>query len=139
MSINSVNLVGRLTADPELRYTPTGVAVANFTVASNRPFKNAQGEQEADFIRCVAWRAQAENVANYMRKGSQVGVTGRIQTGHYDDADGKRVYTTDIVAESVAFLEPKGNNNTSSAQTKQPTNNLSEGAPIDIQEDDLPF
>lgn len=79
--INNVVLVGRLTKDPELRYTQTGIAVARFTVAVNRAFSNQQGEKEADFINCVAWRKQAENLANFMRKGSQVGVEGRIQTG----------------------------------------------------------
>lgn len=106
--INNVVLVGRLTKDPELRYTQTGLAVARFTVAVNRAFSNQQGEKEADFINCVAWRKQAENLANFMRKGSQVGVQGRIQTGSYDDKDGKRVYTTEVVADSIQFLEPRG-------------------------------
>ncbi|HEY9570282.1 MAG TPA: single-stranded DNA-binding protein [Metalysinibacillus sp.] len=106
--INNVVLVGRLTKDPELRYTQTGIAVARFTVAVNRAFSNQQGEKEADFISCVAWRKQAENLANFMRKGSQVGVEGRIQTGSYDDKDGKRVYTTEVVADSIQFLEPRG-------------------------------
>ncbi|GGG28399.1 single-stranded DNA-binding protein 1 [Lysinibacillus alkalisoli] len=105
--INNVVLVGRLTKDPELRYTQGGVAVARFTVAVNRTFSNQQGDREADFINCVAWRKQAENLANFMRKGSLVGVQGRIQTGSYDDKDGKRVYTTDIVADNIQFLEPR--------------------------------
>ena len=107
MMINNVSLVGRLTKDPELRYTQTGVAVARFTLAVNRAFSNQQGEKDADFITCVAWRKTAESLANFMRKGSQVGVTGRIQTGSYDDKDGKRVYTTEVVANEIAFLEPK--------------------------------
>lgn len=105
--INRVVLVGRLTKDPELRYTPSGVPVTRFTIAVNRTFTNQQGEREADFISCVAWRKQAENLANFMRKGSLIGVDGRIQTGSYEGPDGKRVYTTEVVAESVQFLEPK--------------------------------
>ncbi|WP_427109101.1 single-stranded DNA-binding protein [Lysinibacillus xylanilyticus] len=105
--INRVVLVGRLTKDPELRYTPNGVASTRFTVAVNRTFSNQQGDREADFINCVAWRKQAENLANFMRKGSLIGVEGRIQTGSYEGQDGKRVYTTDVVADSVQFLEPR--------------------------------
>ena len=109
--INRVVLVGRLTKDPELRYTPSGVPMARFTVAVNRTFSNQQGEKEADFIGCIAWRKQAENLANFMRKGSLIGVEGRIQTGSYEGQDGKRVYTTDVVADSVQFLEPRGGGN----------------------------
>ena len=105
--INRVVLVGRLTKDPELRYTPSGVAMARFTLAVNRTFSNQQGEREADFINCVVWRKQAENTANYLKKGSLAGVEGRIQTGSYEGQDGKRVYTTDVVADSVQFLEPR--------------------------------
>ena len=105
--INRVVLVGRLTKDPELRYTPSGVPMARFTVAVNRPFSNQQGEKEADFIGCIAWRKQAENLANFMKKGSLIGVEGRIQTGSFEGQDGKRVYTTDVVADSVQFLEPR--------------------------------
>jgi single-strand DNA-binding protein len=105
--INNVTLVGRLTKDPELRYTPSGDAVANFTLAVNRTFKNAQGEQEADFIMCQVWRKPAENVANYLKKGSLAGVTGSIRTRNYDK-DGQRVYVTEVHCESVQFLEPKG-------------------------------
>lgn len=105
--INSVALVGRLTKDPELRYTPSGVAVTRFTLAVNRTFSNQQGEKQADFINILVWRKQAENAANYLHKGSLAGVTGRIQTGSYDGQDGKRVFTVEVVAESVQFLEPK--------------------------------
>ncbi|ARJ39043.1 single-stranded DNA-binding protein [Sporosarcina sp. P21c] len=108
--INRVVLVGRLTKDPELKYTQTGIAVTRFTLAVNRAFANAQGEREADFITCVAWRKQAENIANYLRKGSLAGVDGRIQTGSFEGQDGKRVYTTEVVADSTQFLEPKGGN-----------------------------
>lgn len=105
--LNRVVLVGRLTRDPELRYTPSGVPVATFTLAVNRPFLNQQGERDADFINCVVWRRQAENVANYLRKGSLAGVDGRIQTRSYEAQDGRRVYVTEVVAENVQFLEPK--------------------------------
>lgn len=105
--INRVVLVGRLTKDPDLRYTPNGVAVTTFTLAVNRPFSNQQGERETDFINCVVWRKAAENVANFLKKGSLAGVDGRIQTRNYEGQDGKRVYVTEILAESVQFLEPK--------------------------------
>ncbi|UOQ49587.1 single-stranded DNA-binding protein [Gracilibacillus caseinilyticus] len=106
--LNRVVLVGRLTKDPDLRYTPNGVAVANFTVACNRPFSNQQGQREADFINCVTWRRQAENLANYMGKGSLVGVDGRIQTRSFDNQEGQRVFMTEVVADSIQFLETKG-------------------------------
>lgn len=107
MSINRIVLVGRLTKDPELRYTPSGVAVARFTLAVNRTFSNDQGEKEADFINCTVWRKPAENTANFLKKGSLAGVEGRIQTGSYEGTDGKRVYTTEVVCDSVQFLEPR--------------------------------
>lgn len=106
--INRVVLVGRLTKNPELRYTPNGVAVANFTIAVNRPFSNQQGEREADFIQVVVWRRQAENAANYLTKGSLAGVDGRLQTRSFENSEGRRVYITEVVADSVQFLEPKG-------------------------------
>ncbi|MED2737456.1 single-stranded DNA-binding protein [Bacillus toyonensis] len=109
--MNRVILVGRLTKDPDLKYTPNGVAVATFTLAVNRSFANQQGEREADFINCVIWRKQAENVANYLKKGSLAGVDGRLQTRNYDGQDGKRVYVTEVIAESVQFLEPRNSGN----------------------------
>lgn len=119
--INRVVLVGRLTKDPELRYTPSGIATARFTLAVNRTFTNQQGEKEADFINCLVWRKQAENAANYLSKGSLAGVEGRIQTGSYEGQDGKRVYTTDVVADSVQFLEPRNGQATqNNAPTTQP-------------------
>jgi single-strand DNA-binding protein len=108
--INRIILVGRLTKDPELRFTANGVAVATFTLAVNRPFSNQQGDREADFINVVIWRKQAENVANFLKKGSLAGVDGRLQTRSYDNNEGRRVYVTEVVAESVQFLEPKGSN-----------------------------
>lgn len=107
LMMNRVVLVGRLTKDPDLRYTPNGVPVATFTLAVNRPFSSQSGEREADFINCVVWRKPAENVANFLKKGSLAGVDGRIQTRNYEGQDGKRVYVTEVQAESVQFLEPK--------------------------------
>jgi single-strand DNA-binding protein len=108
--INSVVLVGRLTKDPELKYTQGGVAVTRFTLAVNRPFSNQQGQREADFVNCVTWRKQAENMANFLRKGSLTGIEGRIQTSNFDGKDGNRVFMTEVVADSVQFLEPRGAN-----------------------------
>ncbi len=156
MSINRVVLVGRLTRDPELKFTASGVAVANFNLAVNRNFKNANGEQEADFISVVVWKKPAENVANYLKKGSLVGVDGRIQTRNYEGQDGKRVYVTEVVAESVQFLDSKGSNNSDNGQSNgngaENGNNRSQnftrvdddpfsnnGKTIDISDQDLPF
>ena len=108
--INNVVLVGRLTKDVELKQTQTGVSVARFGLAVNRPFTDASGEKKADFLNIVVWRKQAENAANYLQKGSLCGIVGRIETGSYEGQDGKRVYTTDIVAESVQFLDSRKNN-----------------------------
>lgn len=115
--------VGRLTKDPELKYTQGGVAVCRFTLAVNRTFTNQAGEREADFINCVTWRKQAENTANFLRKGSLTGIEGRIQTSSFDGKDGNRVFMTEIVADSVQFLEPKGTNN------GQPNANTQNNAP----------
>lgn len=106
--MNSTCLVGRLTKDVELRYTPSNVAVATFTLAVNRTFKNENGEREADFINCVMWRQQAENLANWGKKGALIGITGRIQTRSYDNQQGQRVYVTKVVAETFQLLESKG-------------------------------
>ena len=102
--LNKVVLIGRLTKDPELRYTTSGVPVTRFTLAVNRNFKNQYGEYDADFIPITVWRGQAENCAKYLAKGRLVAISGRIQTGSYDK-DGQRVYTTDVVADEVTFLE----------------------------------
>ncbi|MFC7366327.1 MULTISPECIES: single-stranded DNA-binding protein [Bhargavaea] len=106
--INRVVLVGRLTKDPELKYTQSGIAVTRFTLAVNRPFTNQRGERDADFINVVTWRKQAENVANFLHKGSLAGIDGRIETSSFDGQDGKRVFMTEVVADSVQFLEPRG-------------------------------
>lgn len=105
--INRVVLVGRLTRDPELKYTTNNIANLRFTVAVNRQFSNQNGERQADFINCVAWRAQAENMARFLKKGSLIGVEGRIETGSYQGQDGQMRYTTDVIADSVQFLEPR--------------------------------
>ena len=105
--INRVVLVGRLTRDPELRHTQSNIANLRFTVAVNRQFANQNGERQADFINCVAWRAQAENMARFLRKGSLIGVEGRIETGSFQGQDGQTRYTTDVIADSVQFLEPR--------------------------------
>jgi single-strand DNA-binding protein len=136
------------------------VAVANFTLAVNRPFSNQQGDREADFINCVVWRKPAENVANFLTKGSLAGVDGRVQTRSYDNNEGRRVYVTEIVADSVQFLEPRNSqnnqsNNSSNSQaaggydSNQNSNRqqggynddpfANDGKPIDISDDDLPF
>lgn len=107
--INRVVLVGRLTKDPELRYTSQNVPVVSFTIAVSRPFVNQQsGERDADFIPVVIWRKQAENVKKFLVKGSLAGVEGRIQTRNYDDKDGTRRYVTEVIADNVYFLEAKG-------------------------------
>ena len=105
--MNRVCLVGRLTAKPELRYTGGNVPYTRFSLAVNRTFTNSQGEREADFINIIVWRRQAENVANYLDKGSQVSIEGRIQTGSYTAQDGSKRYTTDVVADNVQFLDTR--------------------------------
>lgn len=136
--INNVVMIGRLTRDVELRYTTTNVAVATFTLAVNRNFKNADGEREADFINCIMWRQQAENLANWTKKGMLVGITGRIQTRSYENQQGQRVYVTDVVAESFQVLEKRNNAANKSSLDNQMPPNFS-GQPMDISDDDLPF
>ncbi|WNF36442.1 single-stranded DNA-binding protein [Bacillaceae bacterium IKA-2] len=105
--LNRVVLVGRLVRDPELRYTPNGIAVGSFTLAVNRPFSSSDGNKEADFLNIIVWRKQAENVANFLRKGSLTGVDGRLQSRSYENNEGKKVFVVEVVADSVQFLEPK--------------------------------
>ncbi|GKT04360.1 single-stranded DNA-binding protein [Furfurilactobacillus sp. WILCCON 0119] len=114
--INRAVLTGRLTRDPEVRYTQSGAAVATFTLAVDRQFTNQQGQREADFINCVVWRKSAENFANFTHKGSLVGIEGRIQTRNYDNQQGQRVYVTEVVVENFALLESR-------SQSEQRTNN----------------
>lgn len=108
--INRVVLVGRLTKDPEYRVTPSGVSVATFTLAINRTFTNSNGERQADFINCVVFRKQAENVNTYLKKGNLTGVDGKLQSRSYDNQQGQRVFVTEVICDSVQFLEPKNSN-----------------------------
>lgn len=157
--MNKAILIGRLTKDPELRTTPTGRNVCQFSVAVSRNFTNANGEREADFINCVVWDKQAENLVKYQKKGNQIAVEGRIQTRNYDDKDGKKVYVTEILASNISFFDSKGTGatgNTSFNNLPEPpmvdtsSNNMETvsvekdpfeafGDSIEISDNDLPF
>jgi single-strand DNA-binding protein len=155
--LNRVVLIGRLTKDPELRYTPAGVAVTQFTLAVDRPFSNSQTkEREADFLNIVTWRQLAETCANYLRKGRLTAVEGRIQIRNYDNNEGRKVYVTEIVADNVRFLESSGSGNREEGapagtgsgagggsryggSREQQDPFIDDGKPIDISDDDLPF
>ena len=148
--MNKVILIGRLTRDPEMRTTTSGNNATSFTVAVSRTYTSSTGERETDFINCVAWRKQAENIAKYCTKGSQVAVEGRIQTRSYDAQDGTKRYVTEVLADSVTFL---GSRNGSSSpetsnfgsQTNVVETDISEdpfkdfGEEIALSDDDLPF
>lgn len=150
--INNVVLVGRLTKDPDLRYTASGTGVATFTLAVNRNFTNQDGNRDADFINCVIWRKSAETLANYAKKGTLLGVTGRIQTRNYENQQGQRVYVTEVVVENFQLLESRSTNqqhknndlnNFNGQGASNKNNNESAGDPfggssIDVS-DDLPF
>ncbi|MFI3685202.1 single-stranded DNA-binding protein [Vagococcus fluvialis] len=150
--INNVVLVGRLTRDPELRFTSNGSAVASFNLAVNRNFTNASGEREADFVNCVIWRKPAETLANYAKKGTLIGVVGRIQTRNYENQQGQKVFVTEVVCDNFQLLERRDasesqSNNSSSNQesssfnqNNQANNDMFGGSSqIDINDDDLPF
>lgn len=140
--INNVVLVGRLTKDAELRYTPSNQAVATFTLAVNRNFKNQNGEREADFINCVMWRQQAENIANWTQKGMLIGITGRIQTRNYENQQGQRVYVTEVVGETFQVMESRKDQQGGQSQGGYQSGGQSSyggGYPTDISDDDLPF
>ncbi|MBB1166836.1 single-stranded DNA-binding protein [Lacticaseibacillus paracasei] len=160
--LNSVSLTGRLTRDVDLRYTQSGTAVGSFTLAVDRQFRSSNGERETDFISCVIWRKSAENFANFTKKGSLVGVEGHIKTRTYDNAQGQKVFVTEVIVDNFALLESRqaSQNNPKSQQTanasaaattnaNQTTPNASRanttdpfannGQPIDISDDDLPF
>ncbi|WCK57631.1 single-stranded DNA-binding protein (plasmid) [Aneurinibacillus sp. Ricciae_BoGa-3] len=153
--INNAVLTGRLTKDVELRYTPNGVAVGTFTLAIDRRTTNQQGERETDFIPVVVWRQQAELCSQYLKKGQQAAVVGRIQVRNYENGEGRRVYVTEVVAEQVQFLSaPTGSNasagsnatnsnathsNSSSSQQSNENPFAGDQRPIDISDDDLPF
>ena len=129
--MNKVFLIGRLTRDPELRYTGNNTAVATFSIAVNRNYANQQGEREADFINIVVWRKQAENVKNYLTQGSQVAIDGRIQTRSYDDQNGQKRYVTEVVADNVEFLGSKGSSNNSNSANSS-TGTKAEPTPYDF-------
>ena len=150
--MNKVILIGRLTRDPELRTTPSGTATTSFTVAVDRTFVNQQtGQREADFINCVAWRKQAENISRYCSKGTQVAVEGKIQTRNYDAQDGTKRYVTEVICDNVTFLGSKNSgarddsSDMSEPSTDIETTNLEEdpyanmGDEVALTDDDLPF
>ena len=129
--MNKVVLIGRLTRDPELRYTGSNLPVATFSIAVNRPFSNQAGEREADFINIVVWRKQAENCKNYLTQGSQVAIEGRIQTRNYDDPNGQRRYITEVIADNVEFLGSR-NSSTNSNNMSAPASKSAELTPYDF-------
>ncbi len=144
--MNKVFLIGRLTKDPDLRYTTNNIPSANFSVAVNRTFTNQNGVREADFINIVVWRKQAENVKKYVSKGSLVAIDGRIQTRNYEDKEGKKVYVTEVVADNVQFLESKGTRNVDSSNVDDiPTTDVKDepyvdfGQEIELSDDDIAF
>lgn len=135
--LNRIVLIGRLTRDPELRYTPNGVAVTNFTLAVDRNFKNAQGEKETDFIPCVVYKQLAELCANYLAKGKLASVDGRIQIRTYNNKDGQKVWVTECIAENVQFLSPKDSGSGSNESTSS-NGTGSFGHEVNL-DDDIPF
>lgn len=155
--INNVTVVGRLTRAVDLRYTSNGTAYASFTLATDRDFKNQNGEKETDFINCVMWRKPAEKLANYTKKGSLIGVEGRIQTRNYENEQGKRVYVTEVLAEKFSFLESakkdddgvlssRGTNTLGVNKNQNSSGNFANSDPftgsgdvIDVLDSDLPF
>ncbi len=155
--MNKVFLIGRLTRDPELRYTDSNVPVASFSIAVNRNYTSQSGEREADFINIIVWRKQAENIKNYIKKGSQVAIDGRIQTRNYEK-DGVKRYVTEVVADNVQFLDTKNSNvgggdsvgafndvTPNDFSSQMPTTDVKNdpfadfGASIEINDDELPF
>lgn len=140
--INNVVLVGRMARDAELRYTGNNTAVATFTLAVNRNFKNDAGEREADFINCVIWRQAAENLANWAKKGALIGITGRIQTRNYENQQGQRVYVTEVIANNFQVLESRKDQQDGQIQGGYQSSGQSafgNNQPMDISDDDLPF
>ena len=135
--MNKVILIGRLTKDPELKTTGSGIATVAFSIAVQRNFTNQNGEREADFINCVAWRRQAENIAKYCKKGTQVAVDGRIQVRNYDAQDGTKRYVTEVICDNVTFLGSKGGNptNNSGYEPSAPIPEDNQVAPTEVGED----
>lgn len=140
--MNSVQLVGRLTKDPDVRYTDNGTSIARFHVACDRRF-NREGESSADFISCVAFGKTAEFIEHYFCKGKRIGLNGRIQTGSYINKDGQKVYTTDVIAETVEFVESKGVGGSDGFhQGSARSSDIGDGfmsIPDDVEEEGLPF
>ena len=151
--MNKVVLIGRLTKDPELRYTSSNIPSATFSLAVNRPFQNQNGVREADFMNIVMWRKQAETAKKYLTKGSLISIEGRIQTRNYDGADGKKVYVTEVVADNFEFLETKGQKASTPMSdvsndieySNAPSTNVSDepyidfGDTIELSDDDIAF
>ena len=137
--LNSVTLVGRMAGNAELRYTPNDQAVATFRLAVNRPFKNQNGEREADFINCVIWRQQAENLANWAKKGALIGITGCIQTRSYENQQGQRVYVTEVVANDFQLLESRKDREAGPSQGYSQPDFTRQAEHFSIEESDLPF
>ncbi|WP_127532768.1 single-stranded DNA-binding protein [Paenibacillus kobensis] len=142
MTLNRSILIGRLTRDPDLKYTPAGVAVCTYTLAVDRPFTNG-GEKEADFIPVVVWRQLAETCANHLKKGRLTAVEGRIQVRNYTNNEGKKVFITEVIADNVRFLDKQEQQQEQSSTSTNHSNNrdpfAGDGQPINISEDDLPF
>ncbi|AGR47209.1 single-stranded DNA binding protein [Brevibacillus phage Jimmer1] len=136
--LNRVILIGRLTKDPDMKYTPNGVAVTTFTIAVDRRFSGQSGEKETDFIGIVAWRQLADLCTNYLRKGKQCAVEGRLQTRSYDNKEGKKVYVTEVVADNVQFLGSKDGQAQQSNKSSF-DDPFASNKPINISDDDLPF
>ena len=137
--LNNVVLVGRLTKTPELRYTPNNQAVATFSLAVNRNFKGQDGKREADFINCVIWRQQAENLANWAKKGALIGITGRIQTRNFENQQGQRVYVTEVVADNFQLLESRKDREVGPSQGYGQPDFGRQAEPFSIDDDSLPF
>lgn len=147
--MNKVIIIGRLVRDPEMRTTASGTNSTTFTVAVSRTYTNQNGERDTDFLNCVAWRKQAENIAKYCTKGTQVAVEGRIQTRSYDAQDGTKRYVTEIIADNVTFLGGKGSSVSESenivGESNIATTDISEdpfkdfGEEVALSDDDLPF
>jgi single-strand DNA-binding protein len=136
--LNSVNLVGRLTRDVEIRYTDGGASISRFGIAVDRRFK-AEGQPTADFINCVAFGKTAEFVEKYFSKGQRIGLTGRIQTGSYTNKDGQKVYTTDVIAENVEFVESRGGQGESNVRPDTTDTSGFMNIPDDVGDEGLPF
>lgn len=127
--INTVAIVGRLTKDPELRKTQSGISVLQFTVAVQRPYADSNGNRGADFISCVAWRKAAENISTYFKKGNSIGLEGRLQSRSYDSKEGNRIFITELLVERFSFIESKKEREASSNSSAQPAQSAAPAEP----------